>query len=154
MIQSIITLRQSTDEDLSFLFNVSTQAMLPVSQILDVDKIIDSKIQLEDYKSKFKPDKIQIIVFDGCDVGRLRVVDKENQIYIGGIQILPQYQNLGIGTWIFEQLIERANISQKTIMLEVHKINTKAISFYDKLGFKIESENQNQFIMVKFPKVI
>ena len=71
MPQSAITLRQSTDEDLMFLFNVSTQAMLPVSQILDVDKIIDPEKQLEDYKFKFKPDKIQIIVLVCCVVGRL-----------------------------------------------------------------------------------
>ena len=149
MFPNKITLRQAKKQDLEFLFEVSTFAMLPVSLILDKDKVVDPKIRFKEYKAQFEPNKIQIIVFEGKDIGRLRVVDREKEIYVGGIQILPEYQNLGVGTCVFNKLIDQVNKSQKSIVLEVHKVNTKAISFYKKLGFKVESESENKLVMRK-----
>ncbi len=144
-----IHLRQAQEDDLMFLFAVSTRAMSPVSEIIDADKIIDQKRRFEEYKLAFDPNKIQVIVFDGQDIGRLRVVHRDGEIYVGGIQILPEYQSRGVGTYIFNQLIDQVTKTKKTIVLEVHKVNMRAISFYKKLGFTVESENDNQLIMRK-----
>lgn len=145
-----IKLRKANINDLNFLFDVSTKAMLPVSQILDANKIIDENKKLQKYKAKFEPSKIQIIVMNGNDVGRLRTVNRVNEIYIGGIQILPKYQRLGIGTYILKILFEKAYKSNKSILLEVHKVNSRAIQFYQKLVFTIESETEKQFVMRKY----
>jgi ribosomal protein S18 acetylase RimI-like enzyme len=145
-----LELRQSTIEDLDFLYKVSTLAMRDVSAILDKDKLINEAHRFDEYKNKFDPQKIAVIVFYAVDIGRLRVVKTSDEIYIGGIQILPEYQGLGIGTKIFENITKEAKIENKTIKLEVHKVNTKAIKFYKKLGFVVTSETEKQFIMKKY----
>jgi len=120
-----------------------------VSAILDKDELIDEAHRFHEYKNKFDPQKIAVIVFNAVDIGRLRVVKTSDEIYIGGIQILPEYQGLGIGTKILENITKEAKIENKTIKLEVHKVNIRAIKFYKKLGFVVTSETEIQFIMQK-----
>lgn len=139
----LYTLRTATPDDLEFLFDVSTEAMRPVVEQLHPGEIFDREQELQKYKEKFVPDEIQIIQHDGKDVGRLRVVRSPESIYVGGIQILPEFQGRGIGGAIFTDLIEESNISGLPITLEVHDVNAKALTFYKSLGF-VESGRQEE----------
>ena len=60
-----------------------------------------------------------------------------------------EFQKLGIGRLIMEQIIEKANSKKKSIRLQVLKINIKARSFYEKLGFKSINEKENHIEMKK-----
>lgn len=141
------SLRQATEEDLPFLFKVSTDAMKPVVMTLNPDKEFDEKQELAKYKEKFDPEKIGVIQYEGKDIGRLRVVRSPESIYVGGIQILPEFQNKGIGTALFKELIEESKSTSIPIKLEVHDVNEAAISFYKKLGFEAREKVGNQTIM-------
>lgn len=125
-----VTLRQAEEKDLPFLFNVSTLAMEPVVKALN-----GKPKDFDEYKKNFKPEKIQIIQYDKHDVGRLRVVRSAENIYVGGIQILPEFQHKGIGTAILKALIAESEQFHFPILLEVHAINLNAQSFYKRLGF-------------------
>ena len=146
------TLRKAMPEDLVFLFKVSTDAMRPVVSALNPDKEFNNAEEFEKYKAKFNPDAIEIIQYEGEDVGRLRVVRSPESIYIGGIQILPAFQNRGIGTALFADLITEARQLQKPIVLEVHDVNEAAISFYKKLGFEEGEKVGDQTIVRYVPK--
>lgn len=130
-----IILRTAIIDDLEFLFQVSTEAMRPVVQRLRLGEAEDGDAEFCKYKEKFEPSKIQIIQYNGHDVGRLRIVRSKDSIYVGGIQILPTFQGLGIGTSIFENLIEESRQAGIPVVLEVHNVNTSALRFYKKLGF-------------------
>jgi len=142
------TLRQATEEDLAFLYNVSTEAMRPV-----VEALGHKEKGLSEYKEKFEPEKIQIIQSSGKDIGRLRVVRSSESIYIGGIQILPEFQGQGIGTAILEELIKESNEQNIPIILEVHNVNTKARAFYERLGFTKTEVMGEKLILKYFPKL-
>lgn len=128
-------LRAASVSDLEFLFRVSTGAMQPVDMALNPSKAFDREEEFKKYKEKFIPDEIQIITLEGRDVGRLRVVRGGDSIYVGGIQILPEFQGKGIGTALFQDLIEESEKTGRSITLEVHDVNIKAIDFYKSLGF-------------------
>lgn len=146
-----IKLRTATLDDLAFLYNVSISAMGPVSAILDKGREFDEASRFREYKENFHPEKIQVILSDQKEVGRLRVVRSGDEIYIGGIQILPEFQALGIGSGVFKDLIVEANNANKVIRLEVHKVNLKAIKFYEKLEFVVDSQTEKQLIMRYYP---
>lgn len=139
-----VTLRQAQEKDLLFLYDVLTRAMQPV-----VDALHSTKKTLAEFEKTFEPEKIQVIQYDGKDIGRLRVVRSNETIYIGGLQILPEFQGNGIGTEIMEQLITESNLLGIPITLEVHEINLKAKAFYMKLGFK-PSEVVNGKLHLKY----
>ena len=47
-----------------------------------------------------------VIHVDGAAVGRLRLVRPGHEVYLAGIQILPQYQKQGIGTRVLGMVAE------------------------------------------------
>lgn len=147
----MFTLRQATPEDLDFLFKVSTEAMKPVAEMSEALEEKSTQERLAEYKEKFVPEEIEVIQHYGEDVGRLRVVRSADSIYIGGIQILPEFQNKGIGTALFTELIEESKRSNLPIVLEVHDVNTRAISFYKKLGFEEGEKVKDQTVMRYLP---
>lgn len=128
-------LRKASAQDVVFLFNVSTEAMRPVVESLHPDQTFNTESEFKNYQEKYIPDEIDVIQLDGVDIGRLRIVRSAESIYIGGIQILPEFQNRGIGTVIVTDLIQESNSVGIPITLEVHEVNTKALNFYKKLGF-------------------
>lgn len=147
-------LRTATEDDLEFLFTVSTEAMRPVVEKLNPKKVIDREEELQKYRDKFEPNKIQIIQHEGSDVGRLRIVRSAESIYVGGVQIFPAFQGKGIGSAIFVDLIEESKKIQMPIVLEVHEVNDGAISFYKKLGFIEAGKQENKIIMKFLPREI
>ncbi len=149
--KEFFSLRKATSEDLKFLFEVSTLAMKPTVLAINPDKEFNQTEEFEKYKDKFVPAEIEIIQFEGQNVGRLRVVRSADSIYIGGIQILPEFQGKGIGSAIFENLIQEANELDVPIILEVHDVNKDAIRFYENLGFKAGQKVGNQTIMTYSP---
>ena len=64
--------------------------------------------------------------------------------YITNIAVLPEYRNKGIGTALLNRLFSLArDLELSFISLEVRESNSKAISIYDKLGFKNEGLRKN-----------
>ena len=52
-----------------------------------------------------------------------------------GIGVLPEYQNLGIGTLLFETLIKICREKYPGLRLGVNEKATRVLSFYSKFGF-------------------
>lgn len=77
-----------------------------------------------------------MIVSDGVDVGRIRLVTASDQIEIAGLQVLPMYQNHGIGTAVVRRIIEQAQTAGRSVVLEVETDNPDAQRLYERLDFK------------------
>lgn len=111
---------------------------------------ISQAATFEEYKKSFVPAEIQVIFLGEEPVGRLRVVRGE-EIYIGGMQILPEHRGKGIGTKILQVLIHESEQTQTPIRLEVFHGNQGALNLYEKMGFKVTEENEKQKIMTYSP---
>lgn len=144
-------LRKASAQDVVFLFNVSTEAMRPVVESLHPEQTFDTESEFKNYQEKYIPDEIDVIQLDGVDIGRLRIVRSAESIYIGGIQILPEFQNRGIGSAIVTDLIQESNSAGVPILLEAHEVNTKALNFYKRQGFVEVGRKEGKLSMRYFP---
>ena len=144
-ITSTFKLRQGTPEDCELMFRLQKLDGAELNQS-DLDQISN----FEEYKKEFKPTEIQVVYFNDQPVGRLRIV-REDDIYIGGMQILPEYRGGGLGTMILASLIEESKETLKSIRLEVFHNNFQALSLYEKTGFRVVDETEYKKIMLYEP---
>lgn len=87
---------------------------------------------------------LSVIEVDGAAAGRLRVVRGEERITLAGIQLLPAYQNRGIGTALIEQLKREAQEKQIPLCISVEKDNPHARRLYERLGCRPVGEDAQE----------
>ena len=83
-------------------------------------------------------DNTSVIVVDGTDAGRLRVVRTPEAIELAGIQLLPAYQGIGVGRLVLdgverEFLLHPGSPSSSASS----KDNPRAKAFYEREGFRL-----------------
>ena len=85
-------------------------------------------------------------------VGFVAVSKNAEQGQIDALHILPQFQGLGIGTILFQIALDW--LGKRKISLQVVNYNQRAISFYEKFGFAITGEANDDPINLPHGKVI
>ena len=97
----------------------------------------DEKRQ-DDFADKdFDERNPHIIEYDDKAVGVIGWQDKCDHLWFGPIFILPEYQNLGIGSFLIKECMRRAENENLALRLQTLKLNEKAKCLYEKLGFKV-----------------
>ena len=79
-------------------------------------------------------------------VGLLKLAEDDSNLEITQLQILPEFQNEGIGKHLIEQTIEKAKAENKELRLKVLKRNP-AKFLYLRSGFKIIDQDNLEFHM-------
>lgn len=142
-----IELRRIETSDFDFLWRLHNAALKDyVAQTWGWDE----KWQRENFINTFNPSEGKIIVVDGKDAGYLWVIEKENEVLLASIRLLPELQNCGVGSKIIRDLLEK---SEKPIRLQVLKVNP-ARRLYERLGFEISRETDTHFIMKANPRAL
>jgi ribosomal protein S18 acetylase RimI-like enzyme len=142
-----ITLRPATFDDSEFVFSVKREALGPA--IERTWGPWDEDFQRAYHDEHFDPAKMQIVTVNGDDAGCLSVEGQGDEVYITLIELLPAYQNLGIGTRLLQDIIARAALERKPVSLEVLKANEGAKRLYDRLGFEmVPCEKETHYRMV------
>jgi len=143
-----ILLRPATDDDFPFLLLVHRLTMK--SYVEATWGRWDDADQEERLRGEFEPAKCEIIVFDNKAVGYVSVEDHEDFFFIAFIAILPEYQRLGIGTKIIQNVITRGNERKIPVCLNVLKVNP-ARSLYERLGFRVVGGDEHRLYMIRLP---
>jgi ribosomal protein S18 acetylase RimI-like enzyme len=107
----------------------------------------DSNYENEKFEQKWRGHSFQKIFVSGVLVGGLWLQEFDSHFQLREIQIHPEHQNRGIGTKIILRLIERCTTEGKELRLRVLK-SSLAVALYEKLGFKIVGEGDEQLQMV------
>ncbi len=93
------------------------------------------------------PDKIETIVhWKGEPVARLIIIILENEVRLGDLMILPEYQNNGICTAIMRHWVAEGIKLGKPIRLHVERTN-RAINLYQREKFQIVGESDTHYLM-------
>ncbi len=71
-------------------------------------------------------------------VGFISYTNRKDDFYINKFYLLPSQMGKNIGTEVYREL-EKIMQPAKAVRLNVNRYNIKAINFYFKLGFRIES---------------
>ena len=67
----------------------------------------------------------------------------DSDYYINNIAVSPDYRRRGIAMKLLNNIIKKLNL--ENIYLEVSRINQKAISLYEKMGFKENGIRKNYY---------
>lgn len=140
MFPMSITFREITSADFEFLWNLHNAALKDyVSETWGWNE----EWQRENFTKNFNTADGEIIVFENKDIGYFWVIEKEREILLASIRLLPEIQNKGIGTQIIRNLIAEAS---KPVSLRVLKVNP-ARKLYERLGFVIKEETKTHYLM-------
>ncbi len=90
----------------------------------------------------------RVIQVGDVAVGVLLVERLPTYIQLEQLYLLPEYQQMGIGSEIIEGLITEASQSQAPIRLRVMAVNP-AKHFYEKLGFVVTEVTPEFYFMTK-----
>lgn len=108
--------------------------------------------QREYFDRKFDPLARQIIQVDNRDVGVIAIEQRDEELYIALIEILPEFQGRGVGTSLLGQIIESAHKRGYPVTLHVLKSNAPAHRLYERLGFTIiEDDKEHRCKMASAP---
>lgn len=138
-----INFRPVCYQDYDFLYQLHIATM---KNYVDKTWGWNDDFQQKMFKENFEPDKLKIITFDKKDIGIIVVENSDKDVFLRVIEILPEYQNKGIGRCIIQDIIDKANNTNKVVFLYVLKVNP-AQSLYKNLGFEIISETITHYVM-------
>ena len=93
--------------------------------------------QKEEYDARFPDAEYDVIELEGRTVGRVWVGRDAEEIRLLDIALLPEAQGRGLGAAIVGKLIEEARASGKRLRHMVFMLNTGALRFYKRLGFRV-----------------
>lgn len=133
---------KATNNDIDFikkakLYNILKYAHdLKEKDILNINNYVEKSLLVE--MSNYK-----IIVHDNQKIGCLLVTKKEDNITLDEIYLEEEYRNKKIGTNIITNILK----SNSLVYLWVYKENTKAISLYKKMKFKVINETETRYYM-------
>jgi len=144
------SLRQARPADFDFLWRLTAVTMRDyVGAIWGWDDDWQRRRFLEN----FEPGYWKVVNAFGRDIGGVAVRRLPKEIFLADLQILPPYQNLGIGTAIIERLKSEAKDKCLVISLNVLKSNPRARRLYERLGFHMveQASTPEKDLMVILP---
>jgi len=93
----------------------------------------------------------RVIEVDGTDVGVLRVEEHPDALYLGLVELLPAWQNRGLGTDILRWLLRRAHETGRPLSLAVLKTNPRAAALYEREGLRVVGSEPAKLLMRSAP---
>ena len=141
-----LTFRNAIPADLPYLMGLRKATM--EAHLLNSGIATNDHQHLERIQYQF--DNARIILYQQYPIGLLKMVQSAQSITIIQIQILPEYQNRGIGKQILSDILRIAQHDNNSVTLNVLKENP-AITLYKKTGFTIVSEDIYSYSMQWFP---
>ena len=132
----------ATKNDISNLIEYKLKSIFNYAENLSLEEIR----QINDYVKSNVPKELnnyKIICINDKKVGCLLITNKDDGVLLDEIYLEEKYRNKGIGTSIIKEILSNYNI----VYLWVYKLNTRALSLYKKLGFKIIDETETRYYM-------
>ena len=135
-------LMKANIDDVSILIDYKLKNIFDYAESLSLEEIK----QINNYVKSNVPKEIddyRVICINDKKIGCLLVVNKDDGVLLDEIYLEEKYRNKGIGTSIIKKILSNYNI----VYLWVYKLNTRALSLYKKLGFKIIDETETRYYM-------
>lgn len=144
-LKKMISLRKVKSDDKDFIVSNAFNIIVRFKDVLEEEKDAINDYIYSNFDKNF--DSYQIIEEDGKKIGYVCYYNYEDGVLLDEIYIIDDYRNKGIGGNIIEKLVKESNV-----YLWVYKDNVKAISLYEKLGFK-ELDSTETRLFMKYSKM-
>jgi GNAT superfamily N-acetyltransferase len=77
----------------------------------------------------------------------LVVEERPDELYLGLLELLPAWQNRGLGTDILRWLLALAAGTGRSLTLQVLRANPRAAALYEREGLRVISRDQIRLVM-------
>ncbi len=144
----IFTIRRSTIDDAPLFYAVIDKTMRDFI-VATWDRWNEDRVRQESLEDSVSPNARVIEVRD-VGVGVSIVERLPTHIQLEQLYLLPEYQRMGIGSALIDELITEASRSQVPIRLRVMVVNP-AKQFYEMFGFIVTEVTPEFFFMEKVP---
>jgi ribosomal protein S18 acetylase RimI-like enzyme len=143
-----VNLRKATTDDSEFAYETKKAAFRSyVEMVWGWNEAEQRQMHERRYVNQF----FQVVQVSDTDVGILATVQEPDCIKVNQLFILPPYQGKGIGEACMMKIIADSKQNHRPIRLSVLKVNTRAASFYHRLGFVKTGENDTHIMMERLP---
>lgn len=142
----MLALRKATKADWDFLVGLRRETMRP--HVESSGRAYDDEAQVQ--RLLYKYECAEIVQYDGCDIGLLKVDRSERPWALVQIQLAPEFQRRGLGEELMRQLLSEARAEGAPVQLSVLRANP-ARRLYERLGFVVAAEKEHAFMMVYKP---
>ena len=88
-----------------------------------------------------------VVEVAGEPVGVAAVEERDDELYLGMLELLPEWQGRGLGTAILEWLRRRAAGSDRALGLHVLPVNVRAVAFYERCGLRVVAREPTRLTM-------
>ena len=138
-----LKLRNATAQDREFLYRLKRATL---KAYVEQTWGWDEGWQRAHFERTFDPARLQIILLEGEEIGVMLVEQRDEEICLGVIEILPAYQGRGMGTELIRGVLTEALDNGKPVTLQVLKVNP-ARRLYERLGFAVVGETETHYLM-------
>ena len=136
----IFNLREATDDDLDLTFKIKENAL---KEYLEMLWGWEEKAQQDFHRKEFKKEHFHVIELQNEPIGYIEIEPFQDHVFLANLMILQQFQGKGMGKIIMQNLIK----NNPRIVLEVLKVNQRALKFYQGLDFEIVEDLEVSFRM-------
>ena len=137
-----IELRNVNENDFDWLYDLRSQTM--TKYINDSGDQFNLETQSNRVMKEYE--SIKIVRNNNQDIGMFKVKRNSGKWEIIQIQLLPDFQHMGIGTKLIQNLQAEASQQGVAIFLSVLKVNP-AKRLYERLGFETFQEKEKSYTM-------
>ena len=143
---AVVSLRPATASDSGFAFAVKKAAFRRY-----VERAIgwNEAEQKELHRQRFASQDFRVVQHSDTDVGVLAMEKRDGFLKVNGLYILPDHQGRGIGAACMKVVFDEAG--DLPVRLQALKVNTRAIAFYQRLGFVDIGESDTHIQMERGP---
>ena len=143
MPSTVVTLRHATADDQPFLEDLFRASRRDEFTSVDPELIDDllrhqHLARSQAYADAFDPTGDHVIVHDDGPVGRIWIDSSSDEWTLVDLAVLPDYQQLGIGSVLVGDLVDQAEQADATVRLTVRADNLGAQRLYFRNGFTVE----------------
>jgi ribosomal-protein-alanine N-acetyltransferase len=122
-----------------------------MDRVLEIDKGMQAESWSASHFLQELPEKWHIsraAIQSGELIGFMIASSKRGSLHVHRISVAPEYRGNGIGSALIHRLAEDAEVlGVRSITLKVSRVNTQAIRFYMRLGFRTTGGDQQNSAM-------
>ena len=135
-------IRKGTEEDFEEIFNIINDAAMAYKGIIPSDQWHEPYMTKEELQRQIEEGvKFSCYVDNNEIIGVMGIQDKTNVELIRHAYVRTKQRKKGIGTLLLRELIRD---STKPILIGTWKAADRAISFYERHGFRLVDERREE----------
>ena len=146
--EAIKMIRRCNESDLDTIFKIINDAAQVYKGVIPEDRWREPYMPLEELRNEIE-DGVVFWVFerDGQLLGVMGIQDKDDVTLIRHAYVRTHAQKMGIGRKLLQHL---ENMANKPILIGTWAAASWAISFYEKNGYTLVSEEEKNRLLTKY----